>query len=112
VLSLIALDQLLHPDGVPLPVPMTQDWVGAAARLNQHIGQDRPGIDIDRSDVRHMYRLFLLSDPAGLVLHDARRVMATCVGKRRLPRLTRLARNTSPAMNGRPFATPTRQRKR
>jgi hypothetical protein len=73
VLSLIALDQLLHPDGVPLPVPVAQDRVGSAARLNQHIGQDRAGVDIHRGDVCHMYRLFLLSDPAGLVLHDAGR---------------------------------------
>src|SRR5919199_614902 len=31
-------------------------------------------------------------------------VMSTCVGKRWLPLLSRLARNTSPGANGRPFS--------
>src|SRR4051812_8814374 len=31
-------------------------------------------------------------------------VISTCVGNRRLPELRRLARNTSPSANGRPFS--------
>src|SRR3954468_9181399 len=34
-------------------------------------------------------------------------VIATCVGNRRLPELQRLARDTSPAVNGSPFLTTT-----
>src|SRR5437773_9998204 len=37
-------------------------------------------------------------------------VMATCVGNSRLPELHRLARNTSPVVNGRPLLTTTHAR--
>ena len=35
-------------------------------------------------------------------------VMRTCVGRRRLPRLNRLARKTSPAAKGRPLSQTTK----
>src|SRR5690242_3104586 len=54
VFGLIPLDQLLHPDRVPFPVPVAQDGIGAAAGFDEDVRQQDAGVDVDRRDVRQV----------------------------------------------------------
>src|SRR5262245_579164 len=56
---LVLLNQRLHPNGVAFRMPVTADRAGAAARLDQHVGQQRAGINLHRRDVRDVDRLLL-----------------------------------------------------
>src|SRR4051812_15185568 len=71
MVGLVLLDQLLHAHRITLAMAVAENRVGAAAGLDQHVRQHGAGVDVDRRHVRHMYRLFLLSYPACLVLNDA-----------------------------------------
>src|SRR3954471_19376392 len=67
---LVLLDQPLHLHGVALSMSVTADGAGAAARLDQHVGEQYASVDLHRRNVRHVNRFFLLADPAWRVLHD------------------------------------------
>src|SRR5262249_60835185 len=51
--ALVGFDQLFHPDGVPLRMPVAPDRPRAAARLNQHVGEQRPRVDLHPRTTRN-----------------------------------------------------------
>src|SRR5205814_1642009 len=73
IAGLILLDERFHAVRVPFVVAVADNGVAPAAGLDEHIGEQHAGFDLHRRDVRHMYRLFTPSNPAGRVLHDAGR---------------------------------------
>src|SRR5689334_18576097 len=62
MVGLVALDQVLHPRGVALAVPVAEDRIRSAARLDEHVRQDEPRVDLHRRDVRHVDRFLLSAD--------------------------------------------------
>ena len=83
--------------------PWQRTGFDAAARLDQHVGEEQVRVDLDRRDVRHVDRVLAPAEPLRRVLDDAVGVTATWVGNRWLPRLQRLARNTCVARHQPPL---------
>ena len=104
VVRLVALDERLHPHGIPLPVSVAADGVLAPGRFDQDIGEQQARLDLDRCDVGHVDRLlFAARSTAACTARRSTAMISTWVGKSRLPPLRRLARKTSPGANGRPL---------
>ncbi len=73
VLRLILLDELLHADGIGLPVAVAFDGAGPAGRLDVDVGEHQVRVDAHRRDVRHVHRVFEAAEPLGRVMDDAGR---------------------------------------
>ena len=71
--GLVLLDELLHPQGVPLAVAVAAHGAGAAGGLDEDVREQQVGVDADRRDVRHVDRVLLTADQLRRDVDDAGR---------------------------------------
>src|SRR4029453_17888155 len=58
-----------HPR-VLLPVPVADEVLSPAARLDAHVGEQDPRLDPDRGDAREVHPLLARREPAALAAPD------------------------------------------
>src|SRR5690348_2410967 len=70
-ICLVSLDQCLDPQGVGLAMAVAGKRIGATRGLNQNIGPDQAGVDMDRGDLAQADADFVVAEPRTLPSRDS-----------------------------------------